>query len=94
MEGSDNEQPVRRAVSTPLESMVSKEQFEVLEGKVNDLFDKFYQRQADNDTNGDSLSQLQRKLEHLEGNVIPDLKTRIKTVKKSYVNTISNTGLN
>ena len=84
MEGSDPEnEPVRRAISTPVENLVTKEQFDILTGRVNDLFDKFYQGQSDNAADTDSIAQIQRKLEHLEGTSIPELKTRIKTVKKS-----------
>ena len=85
MEGSDpeNDQPAQRAISTPVENLVTKEQFDILTGRVNDLFDKFYQGQSDNAAGTDSITQVQRKLEHLEGALIPDLKTRIKNVKKS-----------
>ena len=85
LEGSDheNEQSNRRTASTPFENPVSKEEFDILTGRVNDLFDKFYQGRSDSEADTDSIVQMQRKLENLETVLIPDLKIRIKTVKKS-----------
>ena len=75
--------PNNRAASTPIVSSISKDQFDVLCGRVDDLFAKFLEEQEKMATSKDSLSQMERKIEHLEGNVVPDLKVRIKTVKKA-----------
>lgn len=63
--------------------MVSKEEFDILSGKVNDLYVKMFQDQDSSAPSKDDFQTLERKLEHLEGTLIPDLKLRIKTVKKS-----------
>ena len=47
------------------------------------MFDKFFGEQEKSSNIKDDLVQLQRKVEHLEGTLVPDLKVRIKTVKKS-----------
>ena len=85
LEGSNQEdpQPARRAVSTPINDFVTKDQFDVLNGRVNDIFDKFFEEQECSSSTKDGVTQLQRKLEHIEGTLLPDLKVRIKTVKKS-----------
>ena len=84
LEDCEPEQPVeQRAVSTPIERTVTQDQYDALCGRVNDLFDKFYTEQEKSSSARDSLVQMERKLEHLEGNVLPDLKVRIKTVKKA-----------
>ena len=84
LEGSEQDvQPSRRAISTPMQEWVPKEQFDLLQGRVNDLFDKFYQEQEKQQTAKDDLSVLERKLAHVEGTLLPELKLRIKTVKKS-----------
>ena len=64
-------------------NMVTKEQFDDLASRVGDLLDKFYREQEQTAANKDNCSKLERKLEHLEGTLLPDLKLRIKTVKKS-----------
>ena len=85
LETSDHEQvqPTQRAVSTPIENFVSKEEFEILAGKVNDLFVKIYNEEDNTSSSKDDLAKLERKIDHLEGTLLPDLKLRIKTVKKS-----------
>ena len=84
LEGSDGEQqPTGRAVSTPVSNSVSKEEFDILSGRVNDLFDKLFEEQERFAGTKEDVVQFQRKLEHIEATLIPDLKVRIKTVKKS-----------
>ena len=85
MEGPEPEgsRPDRRAVSTPIENFVPKEQFDILAGKVNDLFVKVLREEERSESSKDDFSKLERKIEHLEGTLLPDLKHRIKTVKKS-----------
>ena len=78
-----------RTVSTPITRPVTRDQFDALCGRVDDLLDKFYGEQNKSSSAKDSLVQLERKLEHLEGDVLPDLKNRIKTVKKSIPSDVS-----
>ena len=73
----------RRAISTPINDFVSKEEFDILAGKFNDLYVKVFQEEENSSASKDNLQKLERKLEHLEGVLLPDLKHRIKTVKKS-----------
>ena len=101
LEDVESEEPLQpeRAVSTPMARMVSQDQFDVLCGRVNDLLDKFYREQEKSSATRENvvtmgqkveqLDSLERKLEHLEGNLLPDLKTRIKTVKKSIPSDVS-----
>ena len=65
-----------------MENLVSVEQFEILSGKVNDIYVKVYQDEENASAIKDNFAKLERKLEHLEGILVPELKTRIKTVKK------------
>ena len=65
------------------EAPPSKEQFDVLVGRVNDLFVKVLQDQEKTSSIKDDMSKIERKMEHLEGTSLNDLKLRIKTVKKS-----------
>ena len=79
----EENQLTQHAASTPVGNWITKDQFDVLSGKVNDLFDKCFGEQEKVSTNKDNLTQLSRKLEHVEGNLLPELKMKIKTVKKS-----------
>ena len=84
LEDCEPEQPVQqRVASTPVAKMVSQDQFEALADRVNDFLEKFYAEQEKSTASRDCVVQMERKWDHLEGNVLPDLKTRIKTVKKS-----------
>ena len=67
----------------PVGQLISKDQFDLLVGRVDDLFDKFFQEQGKTSTTKETVTQLERKMGHVEGNLLPDLKLRIKTVKKS-----------
>ena len=61
LEGSDQEdQPNRQVASTPFETPVSKEEFDALTGRVNDLFDKLDQNRSNAEGDADRIAQLLR----------------------------------
>ena len=75
-----------RVVSTPMLNGPSKDEFNGLAGMVKKLSDQFFKDQDSKanqlSTMKDTLSRLESKLESIEGNAIPELKVRIKDVKK------------
>ena len=75
-----------RVVSTPVLTGPNKDEFNGLAAMVKKLSDHFYKDKTTN-TNQlsvikDTLTRLESKLESIEGNAIPELKVRIKDVKK------------
>ena len=75
-----------RVVSTPVFNGPSKDEFNGLAGMVKNLSDQFFREQSERVNQvtvvKDTLTRLESRLESIEGNAIPELKVRIKDVKK------------
>ena len=87
-EGEDLNQELNqpRVVSTPILAGPTKEEFNGLAAMAKKTSDLFFKEKASNANHlsviKDTLVRLESKLESIEGNAIPELKVRIKDVKK------------